>query len=200
MKITNFKNKFNSCSTCDKCSTTTKVFGNGNLNAEIMIIGESPGRDEIESQDPLAGPHGEMLNKALGAVGIKKENLYYTNTILCKTNDKNRAPSWEEIQNCSIRLEEEINIVKPNIILLIGSSSLKRFFGKTSTISENHGRWFMDFKPPYSRFFSIFHPSWVLNAVSEGELKEKKKVIWNDIKTFRKEMEIVNFTLRREND
>ena len=174
-----------------------KVFGCGNPDADIMIIGEGPGEMEVENGVPFTGPAGQLLDKILEAVDVKREDCYFSNTIVCRTNEKNRTPSWDEIQNCAERLDEEINIVKPNVILMVGSPSLKRFFGKDSKVTECHGRWFLDFKPPYARYFSIYHPSWILHSSTPGEEKAKKRTVWEDMKIFKEDLEVANFTLRR---
>ncbi len=193
------KEKYNNCNRCSSCVCDCKVFGGGNTNADIMIIGESPGDTEIERGEPFTGLAGQMFNKILTAIDLKREDLYFSNAILCKTNEKYRSPSWEEIQNCADRLDEEINTVKPNVILMVGSHSLKRFFGKDSKVTESHGRWFLDFKPPYARYFSTYHTSWALHSSTPGEQQAKKRVIWEDIKTFSRDLEITNFNLRSEN-
>ena len=199
MTVQNLKEKYNKCNKCDKCMNDCKVFGYGNTNADIMIIGEGPGGEEVKSGIPFVGQAGQLLDKILTSVNIKREDVYFSNTILCRTNEKNRTPSWDEMQNCAERLDEEINIVKPNVILMVGSPSLKRFFGKTSKVTECHGKWFLDFNPPYARYFSIMHPSWVLHSSTEDELKAKKRTMWNDIKCFARDLKVVNFELRREN-
>ena len=196
MTVQNLKEKYNKCNKCDKCMNDCKVFGYGNTNADIMVIGEGPGGEEVESGIPFVGQAGQLLDKILASVNIKREDVYFSNTILCRTNEKNRTPSWDETQNCADRLDEEINLVKPNVILMVGSPSLKRFFGKNSKVTECHGRWFLDFKPPYVRYFSIMHPSWALHSSTEGELSAKKRTLWEDIKIFKSDLEVTNFTLK----
>ena len=190
--------KYKDCSKCTNCINKQKVFGNGNQNADIMIIGDNPGVADYDNGIPFTGPAGQLLDKALSSIGIKREDLYYTNTVICRTNEKDRTPSREEVSNCADRLDEEINIVKPNVILLVGSQSLKRFFGDDIRVTESHGRWFLDFRPPYARYFSIMHPSWALHATTEGESTAKKRIIWEDIKRFRDDLDVANFELKRE--
>jgi len=190
------KKKYELCNKCEYCINSCKVFGHGNPKADIMVIGEGPGRTECETGVLFTGPAGQLLDKILAAINLKREELYFTNIVACRTNEKNRTPSWIETQNCAERLNEEMNIIKPNIILMLGSPSLKRFFGRSSKVSESHGRWFMDFKPPYARFFSLFHPSWALHSSTADEMKAKKRTIWNDIKKFKDELDITNFNLK----
>ena len=190
--------KYKSCDKCDKCMNKCKVFGHGNPDADIMIVGEGPGGEELESGVPFNGHAGQFLNKILASIDIKREDLYFSNTILCRTNEKNRTPSWDEMQNCADRLDEEINIVRPNVILMVGSPSLKRFFGKDSKVTDSHGRWFLDFRPPYARYFSVMHPSWILHSSTPGEEAAKKRTMWEDMKIFKEDLEVANFELRRE--
>ena len=192
------KEQYNECTKCDNCINKQKVFGYGNPNADIMIIGDSPGVEDYDSGVPFSGQSGELLDKALSSIGLDKNDLYYTNTIICRTNEKDRTPAREEVSNCADRLDKEISIVKPNVILMVGSQSLKRFFGDDTRVTDSHGRWFLDFRPPYARYFSIMHPSWALHATTEGESTAKKRVIWEDIKVFRDSLETANFTLKRE--
>lgn len=194
--VETIKRKYNSCTKCQYCMNDCKVFGHGNPDADIMIVGEGPGKVECETGIPFTGPAGQLLDKILAAIDIKREDLYFTNIILCRTNEKNRTPSWNEIQNCYERLDEEINEVKPNIILMLGSPSLKRFFGRDSKVTESHGRWFMDLKPPYARYFSLIHPSWILHSNTEDEMKAKKRTMWEDVKILKEDLEVANFKLK----
>ena len=174
-----------------------KIYGHGNIDADIMVIGEGPGKVECETEIPFTGPAGQLLDKILAAIQLKREDLYYTNIVLCRTNEKNRIPTWNEIQNCSERLDEEVNEVHPNVIILVGSPSLKRFFGQNSKVTESHGQWFMDLKPPYARFFSLLHPSWILHSNTEAEMKAKKSTMWTDIQILSEDLEVANFELIR---
>lgn len=176
--------------------TCKKTFGWGNPNANIMLVGEGPGQVEIETGIPFTGPAGQLLDKIMMSIGLKREDLYFSNTVICRTNEKNRTPALDEVENCSERLDKEINIVKPNVIVMVGSSSLKRFFGKDSRVSECHGRWLLDFKPPYARYFSILHPSWVLHSTTAGEEAAKKRTMWEDAKKLKEGLEITNFKIK----
>lgn len=190
--------KYESCNVCKLCTHTCKVYGHGNPKADIMVIGEGPGSVECETGIPFTGPAGKLLDEMLAAIDIKRDELYFTNIILCKTNDKNRAPSWEESQNCAARLNEEIEAVSPNIILMVGSKCLQRFFGENSKLKECHGHWFMDFKPPFARFFSVHHMNWVLFSNTEEEKQTKKNEIWKDARRFALDLNITNFRLKEK--
>jgi len=196
--LDNFKEKYKDCNKCTKCMNHFKVFGHGNPNADIMIVGEGPGGADVETGIPFSDKAGQLLDNIIKSIGLKKEELYYTNVVICRTNEKDRTPSWEENQNCAERLTEEINLVRPNIILMVGSPSFKRFFGRDSKVSQGHGHWFIDFKPPYARFFSIMHPSWALHSSTPDELKAKKRVLWDDIKTFRNNLQVTNFSIKED--
>jgi len=200
MILKQIEQKYNSCTKCDYCMNDCKVFGYGNHNADIMVVGEGPGGVECETKVPFTGPAGKLLDKILAAIKLERDTLYFTNVVICRTNEKNRTPSWNEIQNCYNRLQEEIEIVKPNIILMVGNPSLKTFFGQHSKVTQCHGQWFVDFKPPYARYFSIMHPAWALHSSTEGELKAKKRTIWNDIKIFRNTLDTINFKLKRNKE
>ncbi len=190
--------KYGNCNKCNNCISSCKVFGSGNPNAKIMVVGEGPGATEVETKIPFTGASGKLLDEAFRSVGIAREDIYVTNAILCRTNEKNRTPSWEESQNCAVRLDEEMNIVKPNVIVMAGSVSLQRFLGEGALVGESHGSWFMDFKPPYARLFSIRHPAWVLYSNTKEEQEAKMTELKEDMETFKRELSVANFNLKRE--
>ena len=196
--LESLKKKYEGCNVCKLCLHTCKVYGYGNPNTDIMVVGEGPGRVECETGIPFTGPAGKLMDEIFSAIGLAREKLYFTNVVICRTNEKNRTPSWSEIQNCALRLDEEINIVKPSVIVMLGSPSLQRFFGKDSKVSITHGQWFMDLKPPFAKYFSLMHPSWVLHSNTEEELMAKKKTMWQDVKVLRRDLEILNFSFKEK--
>lgn len=177
-------------SSCIKCPLsklrTNVVFGHGNLNARLMMIGEAPGEQEDLTGEPFVGPAGERFNALLEAVGIDRSDLWVTNTCLCrpKSNKKgkqNRAPTVEEIRSCFPRLAEEINIVRPEILVLAGNTPLfmathKRGITKLRGWQESrwNGNGFT-----ISHVYATLHPASLLYGSAEQRV-QKAHWMYND--------------------
>jgi DNA polymerase len=128
---------------CVKCplhtSRTIAVPGSGRAKAQLMIIGEAPGRDEDKQGEPFVGAAGRYLNQVLAGTGIAREDFFITNTVKCRP-PKNRAPARKEIQICTgLYLSEQINLIRPKLILLLGSVAAKTLLG-VKTVEEARGR------------------------------------------------------------
>lgn len=162
------------------------VFGHGNLDADLVMIGEAPGKDEDETGQPFIGKAGEKFNKLLEAVGIDRKNIWVTNTCLCrpkstKPGKQNRAPLAPEIRACLPRLYEEINIIKPQIVVLAGNTPLYMATGKRG-ITKHRG--WQDAKWNGGDFivekvYATLHPASLLYGSTE-QIKTKRQWIWND--------------------
>jgi uracil-DNA glycosylase family 4 len=188
MNYTELKEKYGGCSLCDKCQNTHKVFGSGNLTAKIAVVGEGPGKDEVIEGKPFVGEAGKLLNKILAGIKLKRDDIFFTNAILCRTDDKNRTPTSQEYINCRKRLFEELSIVKPKYTILTGNTALKSIMGDAYRISECHGNWYTLLSEPCFFYFSLYHPAWILHSVNEGEEKAKKITVWKDVKFFHEVM------------
>ncbi len=129
---------------CNKCKLykTRKniVFGTGNKDAEIMFIGEGPGADEDMQGEPFVGRAGKLMNMAFGVVGIKRENVYIANIVKCRP-PSNRNPEDDEAFACLNYLRNQVLLVKPKIIVLLGSVALKNILGKEYGITASRGKW-----------------------------------------------------------
>lgn len=188
MNQSEFKEKYKDCKSCSSCLNSTKVFGCGNMSAKIAIVGEGPGKDEVAKLTPFVGAAGQLLNNILAAIDLKREDLFFTNAVLCRTNEKNRTPTKTEYHNCRARLFEELELIQPKITLLVGSTALKSVMGDDYKIMECHGNWYTSLSSPCFFYYSILHPAWILHSISNSETKAKKKIMWEDIKKFREEM------------
>lgn len=184
--------QYKGCTLCPNCQHNNKVFGSGNLKAEIAVVGEGPGKDEVAAGSPFVGASGQLLNKILSAIDLKREDLYFTNAVLCRTDDKNRTPTKTEYSNCRKRLFDELFIVKPHVTLLVGSIALKTVMGDANEIMKSHGQWFTGLSLPCYFYFSIIHPAWILHASTEGETKIRKRMMWEDIKEFKEGLKTFN--------
>jgi DNA polymerase len=127
---------------CRKCSLhkgrIQAVPGGGNPHADIMFIGEAPGRSEDEKGEPFVGAAGKFLNELLESIGLKREDIYIANTIKCRPPD-NRDPRPEEIKTCLPYLKQQILIIQPKVIATLGRFSMNLFFPELK-ISQVHGK------------------------------------------------------------
>jgi uracil-DNA glycosylase family 4 len=128
---------------CVKCplhaSRTNAVPGDGKPTAKLMIIGEAPGKEEDESGHPFVGASGRFLNSVLEGTGIKREDFFITNTVKCRP-PKNRTPKRLEIETCTSNyLFEQIELINPKLIMLLGGVAAKTILG-VKTVNEARGR------------------------------------------------------------
>ncbi|HVG21494.1 MAG TPA: uracil-DNA glycosylase [Blastocatellia bacterium] len=128
---------------CVKCplyaSRTIAVPGDGRLSAKLMIIGEAPGKEEDESGHPFVGASGRFLNSVLEGTEIKREDFFITNTVKCRP-PKNRTPKRLEVDTCTSNyLFEQIELINPKLIMLLGGVAAKKLLG-VKTVNEARGR------------------------------------------------------------
>lgn len=191
MSFNDLKEKYRCCATCTSSLTDTKVFGYGNESADICVIGEGPGREECEKSIPFVGPAGQLLDKILAGVKIKREDCYFTNTVICRTNQQNRTPTHTEMSNCKKRLWEELSILRPKVTLLVGSPALQCIFGRDQKITREHGEWITLLEKPCYFYFPIYHPAYIMHSSTPGEEKNKKEEVWTDIKKFKRDLNLL---------
>ena len=163
--------KLNSeCVECTSCnlSETRKnvVVGKGNESAQVVIIGEGPGEQEDITGLPFVGRAGKMLDTALSSVDIDPlEDCYITNIVKCRPPN-NRKPSTVESEACMPWLNEQINLLKPKIIILAGSTAVQSFLGIDEPISKIRGQWI---EKDNIKYMPIFHPSYLLRNPSKNK-------------------------------
>ncbi len=168
------------CNKCKLCTNRTNiVFGVGNKEADIMMIGEGPGADEDKQGEPFVGKAGQLMNKALTGLGIKRKELYIANIVKCRP-PSNRVPEQDEAEACLNYLRNQVILVKPKIIVLLGSTALKNILGKEYSITAMRGKW-IEQKGIY------YMPTWHPAALLRDE--NKKIEFWNDLKEIRKKEE-----------
>ncbi len=164
-------------SQCDKCSLSKTrknvVFGDGNIDAEIVFIGEAPGRDEDLQGKPFVGTAGQLLTKIIQAMGMRREEVYITNVLRCRPPE-NRNPSPEEVVCCRSYLLELLKIIKPKVICALGKFAAHAVLNDYSQpISKLRGV-FHDFDG--IKFLATFHPAYLLRNPGD------KKLVWEDMK------------------
>ncbi len=129
------------CNKCKLFSTRQNiVFGVGNKNTKIMFIGEGPGADEDRLGEPFVGRAGKLMDKAFQIVGINRDEIYITNIVKCRPPG-NRNPEEDECQACMNYLRNQVMLIKPQMIVLLGSVALKHILGKEYGITASRGKW-----------------------------------------------------------
>lgn len=138
---TDLEKSIENCQKCKLCKTRNNiVFGVGNKEADIMFIGEGPGADEDMQGEPFVGKAGKLMNMAFTALGIKREDIYIANIVKCRP-PFNRNPEQDEEQACLDYLRNQVILVKPKIIVLLGSVALKNILGSEYGITSSRGKW-----------------------------------------------------------
>lgn len=170
------------CKKCKLCQNRRNiVFGTGNKEADIMMIGEGPGADEDQQGIPFVGKAGQLMNKALIGLGIEREELYIANIVKCRP-PSNRVPEADEAEACLNYLRNQVILVKPKIIVLLGSTALKNILGKEYGITSARGQW-MERKGIW------YMPTWHPAALLRDE--NKKIEFWNDLKMVKEKMKFL---------
>lgn len=174
---------------CTKCrlyeKRTNTVFGVGNANAEVMFIGEGPGADEDREGEPFVGKAGKLMNQAFIGQGIDREKIYIANIVKCRPPN-NRNPEKDEANACLDYLRNQVMIIKPKIIVLLGSIALKNILGEQYGITSSRGKWI---EKKGIKYMPTFHPAALLRDDS------KKIDFWKDIELVKKEAERENIDI-----
>ena len=184
------KNQINSIENCNlKHNCNNLIMGEGNINSPIMIIGEAPGKNEVESAGTFRGEVGELLEKMLNAIKIDKKNTYCTYSVNFRP-PKDRKPTSQEIKRYSIFLKDHISIINPKIILLLGSSAMEALTGINTKMSSERGKWkeIILNKKTYLLMIS-FNPSYLIR------FPENKKYSWEDLKKIRQKIKDLNIKI-----
>ena len=158
---------------CGLCGQATQiVFGEGSPQAEVMFVGEGPGADEDATGRPFVGAAGRLLDKIIEAMHFKREQVYITNVVKCRPPD-NRKPTYEEMGACEPFLFNEIEIIKPKIIVTLGATPMYSLLRIKEGITKIRGT-FYDFND--IPVMPTFHPAFLLRDPSH------KREVWEDMK------------------
>ncbi len=174
---------------CTRCklhkARTNIVFGVGNPKAELVFIGEGPGRDEDEQGEPFVGRAGKLLTQMIEAMSLRRENVYICNVVKCRPPE-NRLPEKDEISTCSPFLFRQIAVIQPKVICCLGSCAAQTMLQTNQGISRFRGEWF-NFRG--SKLIATYHPAYLLrNPNAKGE-------VWKDLQ---KVMAVLNLQSRRK--
>jgi DNA polymerase len=182
--INNLKKQINSIENCNlKNNSQNLVLGDGNMNSPLMLIGEAPGIEEDRSGMPFKGEIGELLNKMLLAIKIKRENIYCSYAISFRPPE-DRKPTSIEIKRYSVFLKEHISIINPRIVILMGSSAMEAVTGINTKISSERGEWKeVILKNKTYPIMITFNPSYLIR------FPENKKYSWEDLKRIKQKIQ-----------
>jgi uracil-DNA glycosylase len=164
------------CTRCKLHKGRTKiVFGVGNPKAELVFVGEGPGRDEDMKGEPFVGRAGKLLTQMIEAMGLRREDVYICNVVKCRPPE-NRLPEKDEIATCSPFLLRQLGCIQPKVICALGSCSAQTLLQTTQGISRFRGEWFDLFG---AKFMATYHPAYLLrNPAAKGEVwKDLQKVM-----------------------
>jgi DNA polymerase len=158
------------CRLCEKRSNI--VFGVGNPKAELVFVGEGPGRDEDLQGEPFVGRAGQLLTQMIEAMGLKRSDVYICNVVKCRPPE-NRLPERDEIATCSPFLIRQLDAIRPRVIVCLGAVAAKLLVGAEKGITRFRGEWF-DYKG--MRLMATYHPAYLLRNPAE------KGTVWGDLK------------------
>jgi DNA polymerase len=166
------------CQKCELCETRTNVvFGEGNPDTPLVIIGEGPGENEDATGRPFVGRAGTMLDQALRENGITRRHVYIANVIKCRAciteggRTKNRPPRTNELAACLPWLEQQLEIMKPLVILCLGAPAANTIIHRDFKMTQERGRFF---ETKYARYaIAALHPAYILRQ--DGEMFEQTR-------------------------
>ena len=179
-KLNNLKKKIEIIKNCElKKNATNLVFGDGNINSKIMLVGEGPGANEDAEGKPFVGRAGMLLNKMLASINLDRSKVYISNVVNYRP-PSNRKPTEIEIERYLPYLKNHIEIVDPKILILLGSTALNALIGNETVISKARGKWMQkeigSIKP---WIIASFHPAFLMRQ------PDQKKLAWVDLKMIR---------------
>ena len=160
------------------------VFGVGNINADIMFVGEGPGADEDEQGEPFVGRAGQLLNNMIAAMGLKRQDVYIANVVKCRPPG-NRTPEKDECDICGPFLLRQIEVIKPKVIVALGAVAAKYLLAINDSMANLRGRWY-DLKG--SKLAVTYHPAYLLRD------PRQKKEAWKDLQMVMKHLGIARPT------
>jgi DNA polymerase len=169
------------CQLCGLCATRTQtVFGVGNRQAEVLVVGEAPGAEEDRQGEPFVGRAGQLLNSMLRAFGRPRESVYIANVLKCRPPG-NRDPSPAEVASCLPYLQQQIELVAPRLILVVGRIAAQTLLATDTPIGRLRGH-VHRFGARGTPLIVTYHPAYLLRSPTE------KRRAWGDLKAARAEL------------
>jgi DNA polymerase len=178
------------CVKCPHLASSRKnvVFGVGSIDAQIMFVGEAPGADEDEQGEPFVGKAGQLLTKIIQATGLSRADVYIANILKCRPDTPgqsagNRKPTSDEMATCIPYLHEQIDLIRPRVIVALGATAVEGLLGKTLGITKLRGTWKTYRGTP---LMPTYHPAYLLRNQA---MSEKRKV-WEDMLAVMEKLEM----------
>jgi uracil-DNA glycosylase len=163
------------CKLCRLCETRRNtVFGEGDPDAKIFFIGEGPGENEDLQGRPFVGRAGELLNKMIAGMGLRREQVFIANIVKCRPPD-NRVPAPDEVETCTPYLVRQLEIIRPRVIVTLGLPAAKYMLESKSTMGKMRGQWH---NWRGIKLMPTFHPAYLLRSYTE----ENRGAVWSDLK------------------
>jgi DNA polymerase len=169
---------------CVKCahlaaSRKNVVFGVGDINSQLMFVGEAPGADEDAQGEPFVGAAGQLLTKIIQAMGLSRDSVYIANILKCRPDTPgqatgNRKPTPAEMQTCIPYLQEQIDLIRPRVLVALGGTAVEGLLGKTIGITKLRGQWRTYRGTP---LMPTYHPAYLLRNQAPVE----KRRVWEDM-------------------
>jgi uracil-DNA glycosylase len=161
------------CQACELCATRTNVvFGEGNPNTPMVVVGEGPGETEDKTGRPFVGRAGQLLDQALRENGITRKHVFICNVVKCRasiiegSSVRNRPPKTTEVNSCLPWLQQQLEIMKPLVILCLGAPSANTIIHKDFKMTKERGLWF---PTPFARAaIAAVHPAYILRQDAQG--------------------------------
>ncbi len=187
LTLTQLKQQYSNCELCQElCDNRTQiVFGSGKENSIVLFIGEAPGASEDKQGIPFCGASGKVLQDLLATIGLTRDDVFITNTVICRPPG-NRNPRTEEIENCRERLDKTIQIIQPKVIVTVGNFATQRITGKVG-ITKLRGKPIdVTFNDKIYKVVPVVHPASLLyNGRSPVVFDQMKR----DFETIKKVIE-----------
>jgi DNA polymerase len=178
---------------CVRCphlasSRQNVVFGVGNIDSPLMFVGEAPGADEDEQGEPFVGKAGQLLTKIIQATGLSRAEVYIANILKCRPDTPgqsagNRKPTPEEMATCIPYLHEQIDLIRPKVIVALGATAVEGLLGKTVGITKLRGNWQTYRGTP---LMPTYHPAYLLRNQAMSE----KRRVWEDMLAVMEKLEM----------
>ena len=175
------RTRAHTCVQCPHLASSRKnvVFGVGNIDAQLMFVGEAPGADEDEQGEPFVGAAGQLLTKIIQATGLSRDEVYIANILKCRPDTPgqtagNRKPTAAEMQMCIPFLHEQIDLIQPKVIVALGATAVEGLLGKTVGITKLRGSWQTYRGTP---LMPTYHPAYLLRNQAMSE----KRRVWEDM-------------------
>jgi len=163
------------CVRCRLCETRKNTaFGEGDPDAKIFFIGEGPGENEDLQGRPFVGRAGELLNKMIAGMGLRREQVYIANIVKCRPPD-NRQPAPDEVETCTPYLVRQLEIIRPRVIVTLGLPAAKYMLESRLSMGKLRGQWH---NWRGIKLMPTFHPAYLLRAYTE----ENRAAVWSDLK------------------